>query len=107
MCIKYADNNCSFLNYKVVLQKNYYSKPFLFFMLWFSIVMLPTYNFAEIKNLLRNINLLESDILTELVQEEIDRYPAYESKAIFKMILLQKKGISQNEVHVEYLLAYN
>ena len=33
MCIKYADNNCSFLNYKVVLQKNYYSKPFLFFML--------------------------------------------------------------------------
>ncbi len=69
--------------------------------------MLPTYIFAEIKNLLRYINLHESDILTELVQEEIDRYPVYESKAIFKMILLQKKAITQNEVHVEYLLAYN
>lgn len=69
--------------------------------------MLPTYNFTEIKNLLRNINLHESDILTELVQEEIDRYQAYESKAIFKMILLQKQAITQNEIHFEYLLAYN
>lgn len=95
------------LIYKVDLQKNNYSKLLLLFMPWVITVMLPTYNFAEIKNLLRNINLQESDILTELVQEEIDRYPKYESKAIFKMILLHKKAIAQNEIHFEYLLAYN
>ena len=69
--------------------------------------MLPTYNFSEIKSLVKKINLHETNILTELVQEEIDRYPTYESRAIFRMILLHKKAIAQNEIHFEYLLAYN
>lgn len=69
--------------------------------------MLPTYNFSEIKSLVKKINLHETHILTELVQEEIDRYPTYESRAIFRMILLHKKAIAQNEIHFEYLLAYN
>ena len=58
--------------------------------------MLPTYNFSEVKSLIRSFNLDETVILTDLVEEEIDRYPWYESKAIFKMILLHRKGISQN-----------
>ncbi|MCY7421131.1 MAG: hypothetical protein LH478_05230 [Chitinophagaceae bacterium] len=69
--------------------------------------MLPTYNFSEVKNLVRSFNLDETVILTELIEEEIDRYAWYESKAIFKIILLHRKAISQNEVHFEYLLAYN
>ena len=69
--------------------------------------MLPTYNYSEIRNLIRSFNLDELVILNELVMEELDCYPLYESKAIFKMILLQRKAIIQNEVHLEYLLAYN
>ena len=69
--------------------------------------MLPTYNYSEIRNLIRSFNLDELVILNELVMEEIDCYPLYESKAIFIMILLQRKAIIQNEVHLEYLLAYN
>lgn len=74
---------------------------------WVIAVMLPTYNFSEIKNLVRSFNMEESKIFTELVQEEIDCYPSYESKAIFRMILLHKKAITHNEIHFEYLLAYN
>lgn len=69
--------------------------------------MLPTYNFSEVKRLIKSFNFDETVILTELVEEEIDCYPWYESKAIFKMILLHRNAISQNEVHLEYLLAYN
>ena len=69
--------------------------------------MLPPYNFFEIKNLVRSFNMEESIILTDLVQEEIDRNPSYESRAIFRMIMLHKKAITQNEIHIGYLLAYN
>ena len=69
--------------------------------------MLPTYSFSEIKNIIRSFDLAEIELLNELIQEEIDCYPAYESRAILRLILLQKKAISRNEIQLEYLLAYN
>lgn len=69
--------------------------------------MLPTYSFSDIKNIIRSFDLTEIELLNNLVQEEIVCYPAYESRAILRLILVQKKAISRNEVQLEYLLAYN
>jgi hypothetical protein len=69
--------------------------------------MLPTYSFSEIKNIIRSFDLTEIELLNDLVHEEIDCYVTYESRAIFRLILVQKKAISRNEVQLEYLLAYN
>lgn len=69
--------------------------------------MLPTYSFSEIKGIIRSFDVEDIAILTDLIQEEILCYSSYESRAIFKMIMLRKKALIINEVQLGYLLAYN
>lgn len=69
--------------------------------------MLPTYTFSEVKNFIRSLDIADVAILNGLIEEEIECYARYESKAIFKLIMLHKKAIAQNEVRFEFLLAYN
>jgi len=69
--------------------------------------MLPTYTFSDIKNIIRSFEIAELTLLNDLIQEEIDCYPAYESRAILRMVMLRKKAPGRNEVQLEYLLGYN
>ena len=69
--------------------------------------MLPTYTFSDIKNIIRAFEVAELALLNDLIQEEIECYPSYESRAILRMIMLRKKALSRNEVQLEYLLGYN
>lgn len=69
--------------------------------------MLPTYSFSDIKGIIRAFDVAELALLTELIQEEISCYPGYESRAILRLIALQQKSVSRNELQLDYFLAYN
>lgn len=49
----------------------------------------------------------ELKVLSDLVVEEIDRYPGYEHTAILRIIAIQQQVLAHNPVQLAYLLAYN
>lgn len=69
--------------------------------------MQPTYSVAEIKLLIRDLDMASIEILKVLIEEEKDCFLSCELKAINKFIELKNKMLISNEVKVEFLLSFN
>lgn len=69
--------------------------------------MQPTYSVAEIKSLIKDLDLSSIGVLHQLVEEEKEYYTVYELKAIYKFLDLKNKELAGNEVKFEFLLSFN
>jgi hypothetical protein len=69
--------------------------------------MRPTYSVAEIKLLIKDLDISSVNILNELVEEEKECFSACELKAIYKFIELKNKEFVSSQVKVEFLLSFN
>lgn len=69
--------------------------------------MQPTYTFHEIKALIRNLDDDAIIVLGDLIEDEKERFSAFELRALHRFIKLASKEVVQNAVKAEYLLSYN
>ena len=69
--------------------------------------MRPTYSVAEIKLLIKDLDVSSVNILRELIEEEKECFLACELKAIHKFIELKNYEFISSQVKVEFLLSFN
>jgi 5,10-methylene-tetrahydrofolate dehydrogenase/methenyl tetrahydrofolate cyclohydrolase len=69
--------------------------------------MRPTYSVAEIKLLIKDLDVSSINVLRELVEEEKECFSPCELKAVNKFIELKNKDFVNSQVKVEFLLSFN
>lgn len=69
--------------------------------------MQATYSIAEVKNLLRTVELDEINILKQVLLEEADCYETTEIQALTKMIEIRIKYLTRTSLSFEYPICWN